>query len=202
VFQCFGNTVCSACAAEAKSINLCPIEKRDVQIHAVTNRAIERLVKVVTERKQDFIFDAVNVAEDFFHIPAREVLAAAAEVEVMDVDEFEPEVFDVDNPRPLTAKEIEQLERRERRKKKAIEILMKREGRMVKGELSEADINKLLKTELKAELGFDPLTGAGVTEDQSARTRPVVLEFPKLLTREEFSRWQQQPWNSSAPATR
>ena len=192
VLSCCGNTICSSCAISAKSTGMCPLEKRDVTVQFVTNRAVERLVKVVADHRQNFLFDAVNVSEEFLVLPAPSATEAVTDIEVVDVDEFEPEVFDVDNPRPLTQKEREQLERRDRRKRKAMEILLKREGKVVKGELSEADVNRLLKTELKAELGFEAGTADAQRDEAADARRQIVIEFPRLLTREEFARWKAQ----------
>jgi hypothetical protein len=137
----------------------------------------------------------VKVPESFLElVPDVDSGAVAQEVEVVDVDDFEPEVFDVDNPRPLTGKELEAIERREKRKRKALEILAKREGKTaVKGELTEADINRLLKMELKAEISDNVLGGfADEDETEGVDTRPVLVEFPKLLSPEEFMKWQSQ----------
>lgn len=192
---CCGSTVCSACAMGST----CPVEQIDkgARFKAVANKAIERIVEIVVKNRDLFAFTKVVTPEGFLEVT--EDMAddtAAVDVEVLDVDEFEPEVFDVDNPRPLTAKEKEQLERRERRKRKAIEILMKREGKLVKGELTEADVNKLLKTEqvVKDELGMldGSIPGHAVDGANENGGRAVVIEFPRLLSPEEFALWQRQ----------
>jgi hypothetical protein len=198
ILQCCGSTACFGCVSQAGET--CPIEKRDLgkKVQFVTNRAVERLVTVIGNHKTDFVFDSVSVPENFLQAvqPGPED-TTANELEIVDVDDFEPEVFDVDNPRPLTAKEIEALERKERRKRKAMEILAKREGKTaVKGELTEADVNRLLKMELKAELAegiLGGLSGSGEeTDDPFANAKPIVIEFPKLLTPEQFIKWQNQ----------
>ncbi len=195
ILQCCGATVCADCAR--KGNETCPMENRDLgkKLHFVTNRAVERLVQVVSSYKSDYVFDCVKVPESFLElVPDVDSGAGAQEVEVVDVDDFEPEVFDVDNPRPLTGKELEAIERREKRKRKALEILAKREGKTaVKGELTEADINRLLKMELKAEISDNVLGGfADEDETEGVDTRPVLVEFPKLLSPEEFMKWQSQ----------
>lgn len=192
VLACCGSTVCFACAGKSKSV--CPVEKREISksVSFVTDKAVERLVNVVCAHREAYAFDTVNIPSDFL-APKEPKPEEREEVEVLDVDEFEPEVFDVDNPRPLNAKEIEVLERRERRKRKALEILAKREG-VVKGELTESDVNRLLKMELKTELGGG-LEGT-VQEDEEmddmTARKPVVVEIPKLLTPEQFALWQSQ----------
>jgi hypothetical protein len=191
ILTCCGSTVCFACANIGKPF--CPMEKRELSkpLAFVTDKATERLVNVVSSHKQFFVFDSVKIPEDFL-VEKQPELAEAEEIEVLDVDAFEPEVFDVDNPRPLTAKEIEVIERRERRKRKAIEILAKREG-VVKGELTESDVNRLLKLELKTEIGgLENGTPEDEEMDDLAGRRPVVLEIPKLLTPEQFAAWQKQ----------
>ena len=193
ILACCGYTVCHECGVKAGSA--CPIEKRDIgkPIEFVTDRATERIVNVVSSNKAAFAFDSVSIPEDFLQVQA-EPQAAVTDVEIVDVDSFEPEVFDVDNPRPLSAKEIEAIDRRERRKRKALEILAKREGaKAVKGELTEADVNRLLKMELKAELDGTASGQDRLDDDASdSRRRPIVVEFPKLLTPEEFNRWKSQ----------
>jgi hypothetical protein len=196
ILSCCGKTICHACVS--KSGNTCPVENRDPgkPVTFVTDRAVERIVNVITCNKTAYVFDSVSVPPDFL-VESRfpETGPEDTTVEVVDVDEFEPEVFDVDNPRPLNAKEIEALERRERRKRKALEILAKREGaKAVKGELTEADINRLLKTELKSELSVEGFSGQPGEEadEQSTRRRPIVIEYPKLLTPEQFGLWKSQ----------
>ena len=197
ILTCCGNTVCSACASQSSPV--CPIEKidRSNRYRFVPNRALERLIEVVSKHRALFVFDSVVVPEGFLAdtCGASDGHGPVAVAEVVDVDEFEAEVFDVDNPRPLTEREKDQLERRERRKRKAAEILMKKEGRVVKGELTEADINKLLKAEdIKAEMdGMDVFGGrTGGVGGHEVGNRMVVIEFPKLLTPEQFSMWQRQ----------
>jgi hypothetical protein len=189
---CCGHCVCATCAS--KTGITCPIEKIDFEnpVKYCTNRAIERLVEVVSKNKETFLFEGVHTGETFFIVPEPALHAHAQEIDVVDVDLFEPEVVDVDNPRPLTAKEKEQLERREKRKQKAMEILMKREGKAVKGELTEADVNKLLKQELKAETSEGLGIGGHLLnpDEESKTSRQIIVEFPKLLSREEFSKWQ------------
>lgn len=192
ILACCGGCVCATCARKAG--NTCPIEKIDFEtpVRYCSNRAVERLVEVIRKNSESFIFDGVETGLDFFLAPQKTV-ENVQEVEIVDVDQFQPDIFDVDNPRPLTAKEIEQMERREKRKQKAMEILMKREGKAVKGELTEADVNKLLKQELKSEM-FEGAHVAGITklasEEESYTSRQILVEFPRLLSREEFSKWQ------------
>jgi hypothetical protein len=187
ILTCCGNTVCFTCAKAAGTS--CPIEKRE-PFSFVSDRAVERIVNVVLGHKEAFAFDSVNVPSDFLTVREEEP-QKAEEVEVVDVDEFEPEVFDVDNPRPLTAKELEIMERRERRKRKALEILAKREG-VVKGELTEADVNRLLKTEIKSELTGMETGGADQESEEETRIGKIVIEFPKLLTKDQFELWKSQ----------
>ena len=193
ILACCGECICSSCASKAG--NTCPLEKIDFSnpVKYCTNRAVERLVEVIRKNKEMFLFEGVKTNEKFFTHPQDEPVNVQ-EVEIVDVDQFEAEVFDVDNPRPLTAKEKEQLERREKRKLKAIEILMKREGKAVKGELTEADVNKLLKQEMKSEI-YDGIAEGQLTGEQDVhfKSRQIIVEFPRLLSREEFCKWQKYP---------
>jgi hypothetical protein len=192
---CCGNTVCMQCAGKGN----CPMEKNSPgNFRNVLNKTVARLVDVVVREKELFIFEDVVVPPGFLDIQNSAVTAKEAEETVIDLDEYEPEVFDVDNPRPLTDKEKEIIERRERRKRKALEILEKREGqskKVVKGELTEGEINSLLKSEIKAELhGLEGLTpGETSLEDPNDATDgmgPIAVEFPRLLTAQEFEVWK------------
>jgi len=202
---CCGNTVCAACVGGKTN---CPVEEPNAgavgNFRCVQNRAVMRLVETVTKQKDAFIFDSVRVPDDFLHYdPKHDTSLEEAGETVIDLDEYEPEVFDVENPRPLTAKEKEVIERRERRKRKALEILMKREGntkKVVKGELTEGEINLLLKSEVKAELhgletsvdGKEGLGGDGDAVGDTGDGRFIYVEFPRLLTPDEFEKWKRQ----------
>ena len=189
---CCGNTVCMKCATGQN----CPMEKiASTNFRTVPNKAVTRLVESVVRNKQLFIYDEVALPEGFLDTQPTQVQEQQVET-VIDLDEYEPEVFDVDNPRPLSAREKEVIERRERRKRKALEILAKREGqskKVIKGELTEGEINSLLKSEIKAELqgleGFP--AGAAVEDDVDVGDHGLIaVEFPRLLTPQEFETWR------------
>jgi hypothetical protein len=148
VLVCCGNTVCVACAGKTKD-GMCPVEKcSPTDYKFIPNRAVGRLVDAVTKARENFIFDGVNVPDGFLQVEIPEVVSDEKAEVVIDLDEYQPEVFDVENPRPLSAKEKEIIERRERRKRKALEILMKREGnskKVIKGELTEGELRLLVR---------------------------------------------------------
>jgi len=191
---CCGNTVCMQCVSDG----VCPMEKIP-NVRTVPNRAIARLVDAVVKEKLVFIFEEVNVPSGFLDVEPEKDESKHAEVAVIDLDEYQPEVFDVDNPKPLSAKEKELIERRERRKRKALEILAKREGqskKVIKGELTEGEINSLLKSEIKAELqgleGYHVSKTSNPEEngDSLEGAGPIAVEFPRLLTAQEFEIWK------------
>jgi len=192
---CCGNTVCMQCASKGD----CPIEKNSPgNFRTVTNRAVARLAEVLAGQKEMFIFDDVLLPPGFLDVKIPGAVQNEAESAVIDLDEYEPEVFDVDNPRPLTEKEKETIERRERRKRKALEILAKREGqskKVIKGELTEGEINSLLKSEIKAELhGLEGIaaeeTSIDDLNDAGDGQGLIAIEFPRLLTAQEFDVWK------------
>lgn len=196
VLHCCGGTVCMACAKGAGSE--CPLEKISTSEDLVRfslHRSLGRLVNVVVLNRAHFAFDeGVLFDEDFSKLSSEQhptTEAGSGEApEVVDLEE--PDIVDVD--KPLTAKELEQIERRERRKRKAAELILKKEGKAIKGELTESEIARIFKEEIKREEGSGFLKGELGEEDFStARFRgPVIVELPRLLTAEEFACWKSQ----------
>ena len=180
ILHCCGVSLCVVCAA-----GRCPVCSEANSQHTL-NRALLRLAETVLRFKDLFGWGA-DVLLNHTIIP--EVLVSDEHVDDSEVVDLEDDVVDVD--KPLTAKELALIERRERRKRKAVEILLKKEGRLVKGELTEEQITKLFKTEsaLKHE---DDLFKHEESEQAKNLFGPVIVEFPKLLTPQEFSQWTTQ----------
>ena len=184
VLHCCGEVVCAECGTG----EVCPIEKKLRSPMRVTpHRGLARLVATVATHRNLFGWDrAILVPANFFldqpNAPTSEL--PELEEEAIDLDE----VVDVD--REMSAAELAALERRERRKRKAAEWVLKKEGKAVKGELTEGEIARLFKQELKAEVKGEEW-GEEAREAARGWTGPVVIEFPRLLTPDEFFHWQQ-----------
>lgn len=188
ILGCCGWTVCATCGVQGAE---CPVEKNGTVVEKLSvSRGVSRLVSVIAKYRSQFVFETVTTPSGFLDEKIEEKEEVIADDEaVIDLD-ADDHVVDVENPKPLTARERQMIEKREKRKRKAIEILEKRgDKKIVKGELTEGEINSLLKAEMKAELG---LIGADTEgEEQRHIGRAITVEFPRLLTPEEFARWSQ-----------
>ena len=175
ILHCCGLTVCRACVVGKQ---LCPLDESHV-CKFTLNRGLGRLAEIVRTNSTQFAFDEGVLFSEQIDLDTQP--QPGVEEECVDLDEV------VDVEKPLTAKELEQIERRARRKRKATELLLKKEGKTVKGELTETEIAKLLKQEIKQDLDDLGISGQN---GPVFNIRRSILEFPKLLTLEEFTRWK------------